>query len=542
MKKLSLNHKITFKSIFAMVVMLILFAAIVSAIGFVTFTNALLSQYADDAFLTAETAAEFINADKMDAYITSNGKTAEYRAVWNDLDRICNSSGSTFVYVIVPDKSDYAHITFYFSTINHDSHYSLYDFGYVRETTNDEYREKYKALYEKKASQELVIRDKGYIETDPHITAMIAIEDSNGTIQGILCVQRQMDVLAKARQHYITRVVMLFVILSILAAIGQSAYLNNQLLKPLKIMNEETERFSKENSVANRRLMDKIHNQDEIGELAASIDQMEWQIEKHVENLANVIAEKKRIEAELDLAGRIQAAMLPNTFPPFPEKPEIDIYASMHPAREVGGDFYDIYLIDNDHVCITIADVSGKGVPAALFMMASMIALKSNAMSNKTPAQILKNVNEAICANNKEEMFVTVWLGIIDLSTGKMTAANAGHEYPILKRKDEDFSLYKDLHGFVIGGFSGITYKEYEIYLNPGDKLFLYTDGIPEAENQKKEQFGIERLINSLNSHQNETPTEIIKNIQKDVDEFVGNAEQFDDSTMLCFETKKNNK
>ena len=246
-----------------------------------------------------------------------------------------------------------------------------------------------------------------------------------------------------------------------------------------------------------------------------------------------------RIESELNLATNIQAAMLPSIFPAFPERREFDIYATMNPAKEVGGDFYDFFLIDDDHLCMVMADVSGKGVPAALFMMASKIILANNAMMGKSPAQILSDTNAAICSNNREEMFVTVWLGIFEISTGKLVAANAGHEYPAIKKPDGKFELFKDKHGFVIGGMDGVKYKEYEIDLQPGSKVFLYTDGIPEATNQDGEMFGVQNMLKALNSDTDATPDETIKNLHSSVDSFVKDAEQFDDLTMLCFEYKE---
>ena len=201
--------------------------------------------------------------------------------------------------------------------------------------------------------------------------------------------------------------------------------------------------------------------------------------------MTRVTAEKERIGTELALATRIQADMLPNIFPAFPDRTDFDIYATMDPAKEVGGDFYDFFLIDDDHLCMVMADVSGKGVPAALFMMASKIILRNNAMMGKSPAKILGPTN-AICSNNQEEMFVTVWLGILEISTGKLTAANAGHEYPVMKRPDGRFELLKDKHGFVVGGMEGVKYKDYELQLEPGAKLFLYTDGVPEATDAQR--------------------------------------------------------
>ena len=254
------------------------------------------------------------------------------------------------------------------------------------------------------------------------------------------------------------------------------------------------------------------------------------------EEYSNQQLESSRIETELNMASRIQSDMLPSIYPAFPECPEFDIFASMDPAKEVGGDFYDFFLVDDDHLCIVIADVSGKGVPAALFMMASKIILANNAMLGKSPANILTDANAAICANNREDMFVTVWLGILELSTGKLIAANAGHEYPALKKEGDSFKLMKDKHGIILGGMEGIRYKEYELDLKPGDKLFLYTDGVPEATNSEEELFGAERMLAALNEEPFAEPKDVLEKVRSAVDGFVNNAEQFDDLTMLCFE------
>ena len=526
------------KSIGGIVLLLLVFFAVVSIIGYNSFTEALMSQYSEGAFLTAETAAQMVDADRMDEYVESEGATQEYLDVWNQLDHLCNSSGSTFVYVIRPDRSDYAHITFLFSTIDHESKYTIYDFGYVRDTTNDDYRQKYRALYELESERELVIRDRGYIETDAHITAMIGLKGSDGQVKAILCVQRQMDVLSVARQKYISKIILTLIILVVLVVVGQSLFLHRTLLQPLKQISDEALRFSKEGEKTEKKLRDTIRNQDEIGHLAGSIDRMEEQIQNYVESITQITAEKERINTELTLATKIQADMLPHVFPAFPERKEFELFANMDPAKEVGGDFFDFFLVDDDHLCITIADVSGKGIPAALFMMASKILLKNNAMTGKGPAEILTDVNAAICANNREQMFVTIWLGILEISTGRLTAANAGHEYPVLMRAGKDFELYRDKHGFVIGGMEGAEYSQYELQLNPGDKLFLYTDGVTEATDANKELFGSGRMIAVLNERKDTSPTQMLEGVRRAVDDFVKEAEQFDDLTMLCLAYK----
>ena len=245
--------------------------------------------------------------------------------------------------------------------------------------------------------------------------------------------------------------------------------------------------------------------------------------------------EKERITAELELATRIQVSALPKEIP---NEKEFVLYACMVPAKEVGGDFYDYYPIDDDHWLFVIADVSGKGVPGALFMMVTSALIHHVAVSasETDPALILQKVNNEICLRNPADMFITVWLGILELSTGKLTAANAGHEYPIIKKAGKEFELLKDIHGLVVGAMEGVKYKAYEIQLEPGAKFFVYTDGIAEATNANKELYGSERLVRVLKKHGEAAPAEILHEVDAAVNEFAGEAPQFDDMTMLCLE------
>ena len=249
----------------------------------------------------------------------------------------------------------------------------------------------------------------------------------------------------------------------------------------------------------------------------------------------NLVKENERISNELKMASRIQMSMLPGTFP---DRPEIDIYAKVDPVRQVGGDFYDFFFVDQDHLCLLVADVSGKGVPAALFMMASKIVLADNAKMGKSPARILEDTNNAICANNREEMFVTVWLGILELSTGRLTMASAGHEHPALMQGGGRFELLVNKNSLVLGGIPGLKYREYMVQLTPGSKLFVYTDGVSEATREDKELFGSERMIEALNRVTAASPKQVLGEVRKAVDNFVEGAEQFDDLTMMCLEYK----
>ena len=285
-----------------------------------------------------------------------------------------------------------------------------------------------------------------------------------------------------------------------------------------------------------------IRTGDEVEHLNRVMAQMEKDLSVYMEDLTRVTKKEERVRTELDMASKIQKGALPDIFPAFPDRQEFDLCASMEPAKEIGGDFYDFFLIDDDHLCLVIADVSGKGVPAALFMMASKIILADNAIMGKSPSEILYDANNAICKNNKLEMFVTVWVGILEISTGKLSAANAGHEYPALKRGDGGFSVFKDRHGFVLGGMEGMKYKEYEIQLSPGDKLFVYTDGVPEANDPDGNMFEVKRMIDALNEDPDASPAQILGAVRGQINIFVREAEQFDDLTMLCLEYKGANK
>ena len=257
---------------------------------------------------------------------------------------------------------------------------------------------------------------------------------------------------------------------------------------------------------------------------------------KKVEKQHREKAERERITNDLHMANQIQTSVLPHEFPPFPERKEFELYAMMEPAREVGGDFYDFFLIDEDHLCLVIADVSGKGIPASLFMMNSKVLIKSFASGDNSPAEVLEKVNKEICENNQMEMFVTVWLGVLELSTGKIVASNAGHEYPVIGHAGGEFELIRDKHGFVVGGMDGVKYTDYELQLQPGDKLFVYTDGVPEAANVRDELFGTDRMLDALNADRYAPVEELLRNVRRAVSEFTEGAEQFDDLTMLVAE------
>ena len=531
-----LKSSLAFNIIGFMVVLLMLFGLAICTVSLVDFTNIYKSESALSTYHMADTATTLVNGDHIDSYLAGE-EYEEYLLSQRRLDVYCEKIHVSLIYVIKVDRSDYGRFVSIFNSVNNtvdNTSYSPWELGYKRDTTNDEYAEKYRAIYNQEVPYENVYRIKVTGGVHPHITTMVPVKNSKGEVVAILCVQRPMSEINSARKNYLASVLLFAALVVVLVSVFSLFYLRNKFLKPINKVSAEASRFAKENTKGEG--LGLISNYRELSELAESIDTMETDMVKYMENLMSVTAEKQRISTELSLATRIQTAMLPHVFPPFPERTEFDIYASMNPAKEVGGDFYDFFLIDNDHLGLVMADVSGKGVPAALFMMASKIILQSCAMLGGSPAEILTKTNEAICSNNQEEMFVTVWLGILEISTGKLTAANAGHEYPVIRNADGRFELFKDKHGFVIGGMSGAKYREYEIQMEPGSKLFLYTDGVPEATDADKNMFGTERMVDALNTEPEASPEVILKNVRSAVDGFVKEAEQFDDLTMLCIE------
>lgn len=244
--------------------------------------------------------------------------------------------------------------------------------------------------------------------------------------------------------------------------------------------------------------------------------------------------QKAVADRDLSLASDIQVNSLPKIFPYLPEREEFDLFASMTPAKEVGGDFYDFFMVDDNHIALVMADVSGKGIPAALFMMVSRTLIKNRVQAGDSPAQALINVNEQLCEGNKAELFVTVWLAVIDLATGKGVAANAGHEHPVLKKADGDFELVTYKHSPAVATMEGIKFREHEFQLDHGDVIFVYTDGVTEATNIEEQLFGEERLVEALNSNKDGSPEDILGTVKKHIDGFVKDTEQFDDITMLC--------
>ena len=337
------------------------------------------------------------------------------------------------------------------------------------------------------------------------------------------------------------------VLMLVLAGI-LSLVFSKRLVDPIKKMTLRISEMKGDNM--SFQVEDVLLTGDEIEVLARAFANMSEKMRGYVREIVSITSEKQRMATELSVAADIQLNMLPTTFPAFPERKEFELFAVMDPAKEVGGDFYDFFLIDEDHLALVIADVSGKGVPAALFMVISKTLIKNVALSGlyNSPAEILQEVNGRLCEGNKDDMFVTVWLGVLTISTGELISACAGHEYPVFFRREQGFVLEKDPHGLAMGVLESSRYRNVRWHMDPGDLLFLYTDGVPEANNSREELFGNERMLKALESSRREAREQgdteeldlqrFLRNMRAQIDSFAGETPQYDDLTMLCVEYK----
>lgn len=359
----------------------------------------------------------------------------------------------------------------------------------------------------------------------------------DGVTKGIIGVEIPMATLESALNEYIVNAVAATIAIVVVFIAIFMVYMYKNMIAPIHLIAGEAEKFVENNAEISDKL-DTIKTKDEIQKLSESVLKMEIGIKEYIANITRITAEKERIGAELNVAKQIQADLLPSIFPAFPGRSEFDIFASMDPAKEVGGDFYDFFMVDDDHLVFLIADVSGKGVPAALFMVIAKTLIKNQVLKGEELFKVFETVNNQLCENNKEGMFVTAWMGMLEVSSGKLTYVNAGHNPPAIKSGDGVFHYLKCAPGFVLAGLEGIPYQQENIQLQRGDSIYLYTDGVTDTINIKEEMYGEDNLEKVLNAYKEEAPETILNVIKTELEEFAGGAEQFDDVTMLCMKYK----
>lgn len=372
-------------------------------------------------------------------------------------------------------------------------------------------------------------------------TAGAAIIDDEGDVVGHVMVDISMNDVMNQRHEYLFKLILFLSFITFILLLIYIYVIHKKIVKPINILSNAANQFVNEqkNETINSSIETlNIKTGDEIEILSNSIQQMQKDMLDYMNYLTKITGERERMHAELNVAKNIQASMLPINFP---QCENYELYAMMTPAKEVGGDFYDFFFIDENHLALVIADVSGKGIPAAMFMVVAKTLIKNITKTNMNPSAILQLANRQLCENNDEEMFVTAWIGILDIKTGVMKCSNAGHEYPIIKNENGNFELLKDKHGFVLGGMEFSKYHDYEVQLRENDAIFVYTDGVTEATNIKNELYGTHRLLKILNENNKKSCEQLLESIQEDIQKFVGDADQFDDITMLSFQYKTRN-
>ena len=371
------------------------------------------------------------------------------------------------------------------------------------------------------------------LEGEKLATALVPIRYMENEVPALVGIDVSIAEILEAQMNLYVMLAITIIVITALGIVAHYQILNRTLICPIQSLKQETDSLVGNLELDEEYITD-VHTGDELEALAHSVEEMDRSLKHFIRENAAITAERERLNTELALAARIQEDMLPHIFPPFPERREISLFATMDPAKEVGGDFYDYFLIDDSHLGLVIADVSGKGIPAALFMMKSMTLLRNCVLAGLGPKQAMEQLNNQIAVDNSESMFVTVWLGILELSDGRLVAVNAGHEYPILKTAGGCYELYKDRHGLAAGTMEDLRYREYEMKLEPGSVLFVYSDGLPEATNRENRLFGTDRTLKALNAVSGADPETVLKTVRGAVNTFVGDAPQFDDLTMLC--------
>ena len=384
--------------------------------------------------------------------------------------------------------------------------------------------------------------DRVYLAGAPVETlgwAVVSLVDKAATERPAVMMQEQFDsALNEATASYNQGVARskqtILILILLILVLGSAAALtvSKRIVKPLETMTQKVRSLGGKN--LQFMMEDDYRTGDEIEILAESFATLSTKTLQYVDQVQRVTAEKERIGAELTMANAIQRSQLPRLFPPFPNRHEFNLFATMKPAKEVGGDFYDFFMVDNDHVALVMADVSGKGVPAALFMMVTRMLIKSRIQSGESPSKALTNVNRQLCESNELGFFVTAWLAVLEISTGKGVAVNAGHEHPVLRRSGEKYELILYRHSLALAALDGVQFKQHEFQLCPGDSIFVYTDGVTEATSSEKELFGTERMLESLNKEPDAEPDEILANVMGDINRFMDGEDQFDDITMMC--------
>ena len=529
----SLGKKLT-GLIVTMCVVLGLLAAVVS---YRTFSASMMEYYNQLGTNLVRTLASQLDADELDRYYETGEMDERYYEIQSFISDLVASNDVEYLYVVRPHGVG---VTFLFDSDMEAGESGEYeDGGYCALGTYVDlvggFADNLDRLLAGLDVEPIVQRDASYGWL---MTAMTPVLHEDGTMAGYVMADISMNDVMNTRQTFLITLVGLLAVVAAVFLVTFLFILRRMVLHPIDLLTQATGDFIQSNEeelAAGTATVNvpPIRTGDEVELLADSFRKMEEDMISYIREFMKATAEKERIGAELNVATQIQADMLPRIFPAFPERQEFEVYATMNPAKEVCGDFYDFFLVDDDHLAVVIADVSGKGVPAALFMVIAKTLIKNHAQNRETPGEVFTQTNAQLCEGNDAGLFVTAWMGVLEISTGKFVYVNAGHNPPLLKRAGGQYEWLKSRPGFVLAGMEGIRYRENTLELMPGDTLYLYTDGVTEATSSAQELYGEERLQAALNEASELPVSQLLPRIKNCIDTFVGDAEQFDDITML---------
>lgn len=518
-KRKSLNKKL----LYSIILLSVIISAASCVIGYIQYNNTIRKLYNENGYVIGNIILEQLDHEKIAKYAETWEEDAYYDEMETYLKEVERASGAAYIYIVVPYEGEIMRYVYDSSGL------SIGDYDPV-----SSYYEEVCSVYNTGEKQ-----DNYFVRRSPKYgyltSSILPIRDQDNNISALLFVDVHMELITTTLLGYVLRAIFISAGLLLVFCILYWFFMKRVLLKPIRIIRQNAHEFAESDAQLTDTL-EQIKTGDELQELAESIWTMEHAIVQYISHIQRVTAEKERIGAELNVATQIQADMLPSIFPAFPGRKEFDIYAAMSPAKEVGGDFYDFFLVDEDHLAMVIADVSGKGVPAALFMVITKTLIKNRTQMGGDPETILSAVNNQLCEGNEAGLFVTVWLAILEISTGKGVASNAGHEHPALKQRGAAFELIQNRHSVAVATLEDVRFEQTSFTLHPGDRLFVYTDGVPEATNGKEEMFGTDRMLASLNKRADLSPEELLAGLKEDIDGFVGDMPQFDDVTMLCLD------
>ena len=537
MEVIKIKNSISNKVLFDVVLAIVLLGSLLGYIGYREFTVALEKQYTDTALRTARTALTYADVKKIPYYDDYN-KDSNFYADTMDLvsewQRLTDTQGAIFIYIIQPNiEKNYNEIRFSLSVMNSNENSIHFFSGHTMKTENEEYRKAYQDIYESKKDSAALFYYDEMNKIDGFVTVLLPIKNHADEVKGILGVTRPMEDVRYFRKMYLRDTFIITAIVFMIVILLYGAYLKKTVLTPIEELTDGVREIASGN--LNKKL--NIKTGDEIEHLATCFNAMTDELQTYMKNLTQVTAEKERIATEVNVAKDIQHSMLPHDFN-FDRK-DFDIFATMDAAKGVGGDFYDFYLLDENHLAMTIGDVSGKGIPASLFMVISKTVLKNFTTFATAPddyAAVVENANNQLCQGNEEMMFVTVFFGVLEIDTGKFVYVNGGHNPPIIYHAESNSCEYLSVKkNFVLGGMEEVPYNQQEITLQRGDLIFTYTDGVNEAMNEQNEEYTSERLLNFMNSTDCRADLKTLLAVVKaDVAKHVGAAEQSDDITMLA--------